>query len=118
MVHGKWRGPLSGRESFPFHRHDPRDPVMLARYLQGGARCTEGGFWWGCLPRACRAPRLGRTPARRGSDKSRLLGASPPPPPRSSIRKGGPAYGWKNRGIFAVGRTGRRGLRVSSNLAQ
>ena len=79
MVHGKWLGPLSGRESFPFHRHDPRDPVMLARYLQGGARCTEGGFWWGCLPRACRAPRLGGTPARRGSDKSRLLGASPPP---------------------------------------
>ena len=31
------------------------------------------------------------------------------PPPCSSIRKGRPPYGWRNRGIFAVGRSGRRG---------
>ena len=30
----------------------------------------------------------------------------------------GSPYGWKNRGIFAVGRMGLRGLRVSNNLAQ
>ena len=36
----------------------------------------------------------------------------------SSIRKGGPLYGWKNRGIFAVVGTGRRGLRVCSHVGQ
>ena len=40
------------------------------------------------------------------------------PTPCSYIPKGGPPYGWKNWGIFAVGRTGRRGLWVSSNLGQ
>ena len=46
--------------------------------------------------------------------QNHLPGASP----CSSIRKGNPPYGWKNRGIFAVGRMGRRGLRVSRNLGQ
>ena len=40
------------------------------------------------------------------------------PPPCSSIRKGGPLYGWKNRGIFAVMVTGRRGLRVCRHVGQ
>ena len=40
------------------------------------------------------------------------------PPPCSSIRKGGPLYGWKNRGIFAVAGTGRRGLRVCRHVGQ
>ena len=40
------------------------------------------------------------------------------PPRCSSIRKGGPLYGWKNRGIFAVVGTGRRGLRVCSHVGQ
>ena len=39
-------------------------------------------------------------------------------PPCSSIRKGRPPYGWKNRGIFAVVGTGRRGLRVCSHVGQ
>ena len=34
------------------------------------------------------------------------------PPPCSSIRKGGPVYGWKSRGIFAVVGTGPSGLRL------
>ena len=40
------------------------------------------------------------------------------PPPCSSIRKGGPLSGWKNRGIFAVGGTGRRGLRLCRHVGQ
>ena len=40
------------------------------------------------------------------------------PPPCSSIRKGGPRYGWTNRGIFAVAGTGRRGLRVCRHVGQ
>ena len=39
------------------------------------------------------------------------------PPPCSSIRKGGPLYGWKNRGIFAVMGTGRRGLGFAASAA-
>ena len=38
------------------------------------------------------------------------------PPPCSSIRKGGPLYGWKNRGIFTVVGTRRRGLRVCRHV--
>ena len=30
----------------------------------------------------------------------------------------GPPYGWKDRGIFTVGRTGQRSLQVSRNLGQ
>ena len=54
------------------------------------------------------------TPASRGSEKSHLLGASPCSPKR----KRGPVYAWKNRGIFAVVGTGRRGLRVCLHVRQ
>ena len=40
------------------------------------------------------------------------------PPPCSSIRKGGPLYGWKNRGIFTVVVTGWSGLRVCRPVGQ
>ena len=59
---------------------------------------------WVCM----RAPRIDPKPASPGSDKSHLLAASP----LFVHRKGGPLYGWKNRGIITVVVTGRRGLRV------
>ena len=68
---------------------------------------------WGLL-----APARPRLLARNHPAASRTKAISWGPPPCSSIRKGGPLYGWKNRGIFAVGPSGRRGLRVSSHLAQ
>ena len=46
--------------------------------------------------------------ASHGSEKSHLLGASP----CSSTPQGGPLYGWKKRGIFAVVGSGQRGLWV------
>ena len=61
---------------------------------------------------ACAAPRLGPNSASRCSDKSHLLG----PSPCSSFRTGGPLYGWKNMGIFAVVGTGRTGLRVCRHV--
>ena len=55
-----------------------------------------------------RGPGLGPIPARRGSENSHHMRASP----CFLKQKGGPLYAWKNRGIFAVVGTGRRGLRV------
>ena len=61
-----------------------------------------------------RALLLGPKLSSRGSEESHLLAASP----RSSIRKRGPPYGWKNWGIFVVGRTEQRSLGDSCNLGQ
>ena len=47
-------------------------------------------------------------------EKSHLLGASP----CSSTPQGGPLYGWKKRGIFAVVGSGQRGLRVCLHVRQ
>ena len=55
-----------------------------------------------------RGPCIGLKGASRGSEKSHLLGASP----CSSCPQGGPLYGWKKSGIFAVVGSGQRGLRV------
>ena len=70
-------------------------------------RLVVGGPAW-----ACAAPSIGPNPARRCSDQSHLLG----PSPCSSFRTGGPLYGWKNWGIFAVVGTGRTGLRVCRHV--
>ena len=59
-------------------------------------------------------PRLGPKPASCGSEKSHLLGAST----WSSTLQGGPLYGWKKRGIFAVVGSGQRGLLVCLHVAQ
>ena len=61
-----------------------------------------------------RGPRIGPKGASRGSEKSHLLGASP----CSSTPQGGPLYGWKKRGIFAVVGSGQRGLRVCLQVRQ
>ena len=61
-----------------------------------------------------RGPRIGPKGASRGSEKIHLLGASP----CSSTPQGGPLYGWKKRGIFAVVGSGQRGLRVCLHVRQ
>ena len=61
-----------------------------------------------------RGPRIGPKRASRGSEKSHLLGAAP----WSSTPQGGPLYGWKKRGIFAVVGSGQRGLRVCLHVRQ
>ena len=61
-----------------------------------------------------RGPGVGPKPGRLGSEKSHLLGASP----CSSTPQGGPLYGWKKRGIFAVVGSGQRGPRVCLRVRQ
>ena len=61
-----------------------------------------------------RGPRMGSKPASRGSEKSHLLGAAP----WSSTPQGGPLYGWKKRGIFAVVGSGQRGQGVCLHIRQ
>ena len=61
-----------------------------------------------------RGPPVGPKGASRGSEKSHLLGASP----CSSTPQGGPLYGWKKRGIFAVVGSGQRGLGVCLHVRQ
>ena len=61
-----------------------------------------------------RGPGVGPKPGRLGSEKSHLLGASP----CSSTPQGGPLYGWKKRGIFAVVGSGKRGPRVCLHVRQ
>ena len=56
----------------------------------------------------------GPKPGSRGSQKSHLLGFSP----CSSTPQGGPLYGWKNRWIFSVVGSGRRGLLVCLHVRQ
>ena len=61
-----------------------------------------------------RGPGVGPKPGRLGSEKSHLLGASP----CSSTPQGGPIYGWKKRGIFAVVGSCQRGLWVCRHVRQ
>ena len=61
-----------------------------------------------------RGPGEGTKPGSLGSEKSHLLGASP----CSSTRQGGPLYGWKKRGIFAVVGSGQRGQGFASTYAR
>ena len=66
----------------------------------------------GGRPCTCPAPHHSPEPASHALDKSHLLG----PPPCSSIGKGDPPYEWENRGVFAVGGMGQRGLWVCGHL--
>ena len=77
---------------------------------------------WGTLPRETlvgvhlAVPGGPRVLTRNQPAPARTKAISWRPPPCSSIRKGGPLYGWKNRGIFTVVGTRRRGLRVSRHV--
>ena len=78
---------------------------------QGWGTLPEAGLWWGGLPVPAWPCVLARNQPAAAQTKAISWG----PPPCSSIRKGGPLYGWKNRGIFAMMGSGRRGLRVCSH---
>ena len=81
--------------------------------LQGWVRRPEGGLWWGSLSAH------GRPRSRPETSQPRLREKpSPGASPCSSKRKGAPLYSWKNRGIFAVVGTQRRGLRVCLHVRQ
>ena len=89
----------------------PCGPGLIS---QGGGTLPGGMLLgWGLL-----APARPRLLARNLPAAARTKAISWGPPPCSSIRKGGPLYGWKNRGIFAVVGTGRRGLRVCRHVGQ
>ena len=89
----------------------PCGPGLIS---QGGGTLPGGMLLgWGLL-----APARPRLLARNHPAAARTKAISWGPPPCSSIRKGGPLYGWKNRGIFAVMVTGRRGLRVCRHVGQ
>ena len=68
--------------------------------------------WRGGLPCPCPAAVLDRNQPGAAPTKAISWG----PAPCFSIRKGDPLHGWKNRGVFAVGVTGRRGLWVCGHL--
>ena len=79
---------------------------------------------WGTLPRETlvgvhlAVPGGPRVLTRNQPAPARTKAISWGPPPCSSIRKGVPLYGWKNRGIFTVVVTGWRGLRVCGHGGQ
>ena len=70
-------------------------------------------MWWGNLS-AHAWPGLGPKTAIRGLVKIHVQGASPCSP----TPQGGPLYGLKKRGIFAVVGSGRRGLQVCLHVSQ
>ena len=113
VARGKMRGPSGGREAFPLQGEESRtlgNWPDISR-VQHVARREACGRAHGC---AGGAPLLtGNQPA-----PARTKAISWRPPPCSSIRKEGPLYGWKNRGIFTVVVTGRRGLRVCRHGGQ
>ena len=103
---------VAGRASIPWTAaQGPCEPDLTS---QGWVTFPQGRFLEGGLPCPCLAAVLDRNQPGAAPTKAISWG----PPPCSSIRKGGPLYGWKNRGIFAVGVTGRRGLRVCGHLGQ
>ena len=114
VVHRKPGSRLGGREGFQFPGQEPRDPVNLASFLKGGARAPRDACPGGAFPGPSRPRVLARNQPYAAQTKAISWG----PPRCSSIRKGGPLYGWKNRGIFAVAGTGRRGLRVCRHVGQ
>ena len=104
----RWQGglqfPGSGAQGY-------WEPALISL---GWGSLPEGGFG-GDLSCACPTQHLGPKPASWVSDENHFLGTSPRV---FHPQGGGPPSGWKNRGIFAVGRTGRRSLRVFRNLGQ
>ena len=104
---GKMRGPPGGREAFRLQGEESRTLGTWPEISRVGhvARRKAGGRAHGCAGGAPLLTRHQPAPARTKAISWR-------PPPCSSIRKGGPLYGWKNRGIFTVVVTGRRGLPV------
>ena len=107
------RGPPGGREAFRLQGEESRTL----------GTCPDISRVGHVAPReACgRAPGCAGRPlvlTRSQPALARTKAISWRPPPCSSIFKGGPLYGWKNRGIFTVVVTGRRGLRVCGHGGQ
>ena len=89
----------------------PCEPGLV---FQDWGKLPRGSLLVGGLPGACPAQHPDYKPASYGSENAITCGL----PPSSCIRKRGHLYGRKNRGIFAVVGTGRRGLRVCSHVGQ
>ena len=111
LAHGKMRGPPGGREAFRLQGEESRTlgtcpDISRVGHVAPREACGRAP---GCAGRPLVLTRNQPAPARTKAISWR-------PPPCSSIRKGGPLYGWKNRGIFTVVGTRRRGLRVSRHV--
>ena len=89
-------------------------PCELGLVFQDWGKLPRGSLLVGGLPGACPAQHPDYKPASYGSENAISCGL----PPSSCIRKRGHLYGRKNRGIFAVVGTGRRGLRVCRYVGQ
>ena len=87
-------------------------PRVFGLIAQGWVTCPEEGSWRGACPAPAWPASWPKT--------SQPLGQKPSPGGLPTVLPSvkDPLYGWKNRGIFAVGGTGRRGRRVCRHVGQ